>query len=93
MSQEPRVRLDLPKLTRDEIDERDEELLLLEPAYLDDAIVGVADRPGLTAVLYSADRCIELLARQNGWSRECAAEFFEYNTRSAYMGNNSPLFI
>lgn len=85
--------LALPAVTRDEINEREEDLLLLEPSYLDGAIVGVAERPGLTAVIYSAKRCIELIAKQNGWTHEAAAEFFDFNTRAAYMGPTSPLFI
>ena len=92
-SEDDRVRVDEPRLTRDQIAEHDEELLLLEPAYFDNAILGIAERPGLNAVLYSSELCVRLLAEHEGMTLEEAGEFFDFNTRGAYMGPTSPLFI
>jgi hypothetical protein len=79
---------------RDRIAEFDEELILLEPSTFDSAIVGVAERAGgLCAVCYDREKCIGVLMADNGWDREDAEEFFEFNTVGAYVGEKTPIFV
>lgn len=60
----------------------------------DEAIIGVAERCGQpTLVVYDAARCIEILARREGWDREQADEYFRFNTLGAWVGPNTPLFM
>lgn len=73
----------------------DAEALLLEPrAVFDQALVGITDSPsGQRVAVYDSQACIDALAAQEGWERDEAAEFFEYNTLGAYVGAATPLFV
>lgn len=69
----------------------DNEALFLSDEY-DDAICGVADRCGMTAVVaYDRSRVIDILARS--MSREDAEEFFEFNIAGAWVGEGTPMWI
>ena len=59
-----------------------EDLIFLEPAIFDEAILGVA---------YDRSRVIDIYARD--MSREEAEEFFEFNTIGAWFGDATPVFI
>jgi hypothetical protein len=59
----------------------------------DDAIIGFAEQAGRPPVLaYDSDKCIEKLM-SDGMTMEEAMEYFEFNISSAYMGENTPIFI
>ena len=78
--------------TREEITARLEEALFLEPASMDEAIIGVAERFGMDPVVcYDRTRVIDILARD--MPREDAEEFFEFNTIGAWMGDATPVFV
>ena len=80
-------------ITRSKIADYHPELLLLEPAEFDVAIMGIAERAdGQMAVAYDAAECIRVLERQ-GMSHEDAEEFFQFNTAGAYVGEHTPVFI
>ena len=79
--------------TRAKLQDLDAEMLLLEPATYDEAIVGVAERAdGLMCVAYDRQRCIEILM-QDDMTRDEAEEFFEFNVLGAYMGEGTPVFV
>ena len=60
----------------------------------EDAIIGVAERCGMAAVIvYDSEKCIDILMKRDGMSRDEAIEFFNFNTLGAYMGVNTPLFL
>ena len=60
----------------------------------DEAILGVAERCSQPVlVLYDADKCIEILMREDGMTREDASEYFSFNVTGAWMGENTPLFL
>jgi hypothetical protein len=78
--------------TREKILGTVEEVLFLDPADYDEAIIGVAYRFGmLPVVAYDRTRVIDILARD--MSREDAEEFFEFNTIGAWVGRLTPVFI
>tara|TARA_R110000765_G_scaffold156844_1_gene259854 strand:- start:209 stop:460 length:252 start_codon:yes stop_codon:yes gene_type:complete len=58
----------------------------------DRAIKGIGNRNGKPVLLYSSDKCIQQLMEDNDWTDEEAFEWFTYNTESAYMGENTPIF-
>lgn len=70
-----------------------EHLLVMDPAYLDEAIVGVALRIGLEAVCYDENKVIELLMEHDGMSYEDAVEYMEFNMKGAWVGEHTPVFI
>lgn len=80
-------------MTRDEIAEFYPDLLLLEPADFDAAIIGIAERAGgMTAVAYVRAEVIRVLKRQ-GMNNEDAEEWFIFNTIGAWMGEHTPVFV
>jgi hypothetical protein len=73
----------------------DSKALLLDPRELfDQAIIGVIDSVhGSRVVAYDAGKCITALMSANGWDEDEASDWFEYNARTAYMGEGTPVFI
>ena len=56
----------------------------------DDAIIGLSWD---SKVVYDANKCIEILIDEDGITYDDAVEFLEFNTFSAYVGENTPIFI
>jgi hypothetical protein len=73
----------------------DADIVLLEPREVfDQALIGLAECPnGLRAAAYDSAKCIGALIAAHGWSKDEATDWFESNTRSAYFGENTPVFI
>lgn len=57
----------------------------------DDAIIGYCDNTG--RVIYSIDRCIEILMETDGMDREDAIDFLEYNAIGGYVGEMTPIWM
>lgn len=71
-----------------------EGLLFLSEVEFDEAIVGLADRIGMsTVVVYDTTKIIDILCERDGMDREEATEFYEFNILGAYVGERTPLFI
>jgi hypothetical protein len=61
---------------------------------LDDAIVGYVERCGSPAcAVYDEELCIKVLAKQLGCDEEGAREYYEFNTKGAYVGVDTPYFF
>lgn len=58
---------------------------------LDDALVGIC--PNSLRLVYSRTKVIEVFMRDDGMTEEDAVEYAEHNTFSAYVGNQTPIFI
>jgi len=60
-----------------------------------DALIGFAPLlPGdAIAAVYGDEKCIEILVRDNGMSREEAEEYFDFNVGNAYYGPGTPIFV
>lgn len=59
----------------------------------DEALIGYVERvtqPPLA--LYDREKCIEILMKRDGMTRDEAVEFFEFNVIGAWMGENTPAF-
>lgn len=59
----------------------------------DEAIIGISDYNSEQIVVYSADKCIEILMKRDGMTDEQAMEFFYYNVQGAYVGPKTPIFV
>ena len=59
----------------------------------DEAIIGIAPRTfgGDPVVVYSADKIIDILARE--MTVEEAEEFFSFNIEGAYVGPGTPIYV
>jgi hypothetical protein len=78
---------------REEIAEDYPDLLVMDPEYLDEAIVGVATRIGLEAVCYDTEKVIELLMKHDGMGYEEAIEYMDFNMKGAWVGETTPVFL
>jgi len=71
-----------------------EGLLFLSEPEFDQAIVGLADRIGMsTVVVYDTTKIIDILCERDGIDRETATEYYEFNILGAYVGEQTPMFI
>ena len=55
---------------------------------LDEAIIGVDEQS--MRLIYSVAQCIEILSRD--MKPDEAFEYFEYNTKGAYVGEKTPIW-
>jgi hypothetical protein len=78
---------------REEIAENYPDLLVMDPEYLDEAIIGVATRIGLEAVCYDTEKVIELLMQHDGMGYEEAIEYMDFNMKGAWVGETTPVFL
>jgi hypothetical protein len=75
---------------REELSEEYEGLLFADG--FDDAIIGVAERIGMEAVVaYSVGAILQILAQD--MTEDEAVEYFEFNILGAYVGERTPVFI
>lgn len=56
---------------------------------LDDAILGVDEASW--RIIYSVTRCIEIF-QGHGMSADEAAEYFDFNVKCAYVGEQTPIW-
>ena len=80
-------------MTREEIAENYPELLVLNPEYFDEAILGVASRINTVAVCYSESKIIEILMREDGMDYDEAFEYYQFNIIGAWMGEHTPVYL
>ena len=78
---------------RELLAENDPDLLFADD--FDEAIMGTAFPAGSASnkVVYSADKCLEILMERDGMDYEEALEFFGFNTECAYVGEATPIFF
>ncbi len=75
-------------------DEHKENIILLDG--LDKAFLGLSYRDGqhgTQVAVYGIFSCIHTLQLDNKWSWDEAEEYFHFNTRWAYVGEYTPMFI
>lgn len=80
-------------MTRNDIAEYNEELLLLDPEYFDEAIVGIVSGINTQTVCYDKNKIIELLMREDGMTEEDAIEHFEFNIIGSWVGEHTPVYL
>lgn len=86
---EPTERLNIRE---DLAEEWDTDLLFLSDEEFDEAIIGVAERIGQSAVVaYDTTKLVEVLSRT--MSVDEAYEYFEFNILGAYVGERTPMFV
>ena len=72
----------------------DGDVVLLEPAYFDQAIIGLTSRVGgaLWVVNYDSAKCVQLLMENEGLDEDEAIDHFEYNVMGGWYGEKTPYF-
>ena len=59
----------------------------------DDAIIGVVQRMGESAICYDEDKVIEILMDRDEMTYEEAVEYFDFNIAGAWVGEFTPFFL
>lgn len=87
----------MPKMTmREKLEQyaEDTDIVLLFADGFDAAIVGVGNQASKSeCVIYDYDSCVSILKERNNMSFEEAVEYLDFNTTSAWMGDNTPIFM
>jgi hypothetical protein len=79
-------------MIREELSEEYGDLLFMSEVEFDEAIIGVAERIGMEAVVaYDTDKIVEILSRD--MIEEEAVEYFDFNIIGAYVGERTPIYI
>lgn len=69
----------------------DEDLLFADG--FDDAIIGIAtDFLPKPKVVYSVNKCLDILQNRDGMSYSDAFEYFTYNVSGGYVGDQTPVW-
>ena len=77
---------------RDKIAEQFDEDVLLAHGF-DRALLGIGRAAnGLAIAVYCRNKCISVL-REQGMTEWEAEEYFDYNVQSAYVGEQTPMFV
>lgn len=61
---------------------------ILKADGFDEAIIGIDEED--MRLIYSSSKCIDILKKD--MNEEEAIEYFNYNVRSSYMGNKTPIW-
>lgn len=59
----------------------------------DDAIIGLNHKGGYYRVAYDGKKMVEQLEKTEGWTREEAMEWLQFNTFNAYFGKGTPIYV
>jgi len=74
----------------DELREMNPEILLADG--FEEALMGTAQIFSKTVALYDRTKCIEILMKRDGMSRDDADEYFDFNVTGGYVGEMTPAF-
>lgn len=80
-------------MIREEIAENYPDLMVMDPEYFDEAILGVVIRPNMQAVCYDSAKVVEILMKQDGMTEDEAIEHMEFNMMGAWVGETTPMFL
>ncbi len=69
------------------------QIMLFEPRELDEALIGIAVRIGLSVAAYDYDKLVEIHNKKLGMTLEEAEEWVQVNTMGAYVGDGTPVVV
>lgn len=83
------------KMTREKVEELAESLGVefVNLDGLESAIVGYCHHENAYRLVYSRERIIRKLMRQDGMSEDDATEYAEFNILGAYFGETTPVIL
>jgi hypothetical protein len=56
----------------------------------DEAVIGIDEKED--RLIYSVQKCVEILMERDGMTYEVAREFLDFNTIDAYVGEHTPIW-
>lgn len=66
---------------------------LLADGFEEAAIGYVANQHHALVVVYDYEKCVQILVSRDGMTDDDAREYLGFNTLSAYVGENGPIFM
>ena len=90
MKQEEREEL-LDQIDKDnpiELEDEERSIVLAPREIFDSAIIGYENK----RVVYSEEAIIQIYMKEDGMTLEEAIDFYEFNTKCAYMGKYNPIY-
>jgi hypothetical protein len=67
---------------------------LLKADGFDEAIIGYGTKKGSEdSLVYSYEKCVDILIEKQGMTYEDAIEWMEFNVVDAYVGPTTPIFV
>jgi len=68
-------------------------IIMFEPKELDEALIGIAVRIGLSVAAYDYNKLVEVNHKKLGMTLQEAEEWVQVNTMGAYVGENTPVVV
>ena len=65
---------------------------MLKADGFDEAAIGTACVRNVDVLVYSVEKCLDVLMQQ-GMTMDEAVDYFEFNVGGAYMGEQTPIFV
>ena len=59
----------------------------------EEALLGTGITYNNEVAVYDYAKCIDILMQRESWTEEEAVEWMEYNVVSAYVGEQTPVFV
>jgi len=80
------------KITIEEISDLNPEAMMADG--FDKAILGMCVQFGTAPlVAYDYEKCVNILIKRDGMTKQEAVDYMEFNVVGAYVGLNTPVFI
>jgi len=70
-----------------------EKVVFFDPFELDEALIGIALRIGLSVPAYDYDKLIAAHMKLNDWTYEDAEEWVNHKTMGSYVGPETPVVV
>ena len=65
---------------------------MLKADGFDKAAIGTASVHNVDVLVYSVEKCVDVLMQQ-GMTMDEAVDYFEFNVGGSYMGEQTPIFV
>ena len=74
-------------------EQHSDRVIFFDPPELDEALIDIAVRIGLSVPAYDYDKLIAVHQRINNWSYEDAEEWVHHHTMGGYVGPETPVVV
>ena len=78
-------------MTLDQILEQYPDEGFLRADHLDNAVIGI--EYGTMRLVYSVEKCIDIMVKDQNMDRDEAIDFLEFNTFGTFAGERTPVWV
>ena len=62
-------------------------------SYLEEAFLGIGEQGNHNVAVYDYDKCVEVLMKRDGGTRDEVEEHMSYNVTGSDLGRRTPVFV